>query len=123
MRVPNGARFMQQSCGIWGLLSMLRGESVGLSLILKVSPVFRLCRQIALLLLVSAALFAQGNGAAALPDTFENVDRIVAIGDVHGDLTEFLALLRTAKLVDSKNNWTAGKTHLVLTGDFVDRGS
>jgi hypothetical protein len=56
-------------------------------------------------------------------DSFEGVDRIVAIGDVHGDLEAFVGLLRTAKLVDNRNNWTGGKTHLVLPGDFIDRGN
>ena len=56
-------------------------------------------------------------------DSFEGVDRIVAIGDVHGDLDAFAGLLRTAKLVDNRNNWTGGKTHLVIPGDFIDRGN
>jgi hypothetical protein len=46
----------------------------------------------------------------------------VAIGDVHGDYQRFLELLRTAALIDAKNAWTGGDTHLVLDGDFVDRG-
>jgi hypothetical protein len=56
------------------------------------------------------------------PDTFENVRRVVAIGDVHGDSQRLLELLRTAALVDAKGAWTGGATHLVLTGDMVDRG-
>jgi hypothetical protein len=56
-------------------------------------------------------------------DSFEDVERIVAIGDVHGDLDAFTGLLRTAKLVDNRNNWTGGKTHLVIPGDFIDRGN
>src|SRR5512135_829734 len=55
-------------------------------------------------------------------DTFENVRRVVAFGDVHGDYPRFVELLRTAALVDAKNAWTGGGTHLVLAGDFVDRG-
>jgi hypothetical protein len=64
--------------------------------------------------------------AQALPDTlqdtFNDVRRIVAIGDVHGDYQRFLELLRTAALIDAKNTWTGGDTHLVLDGDFIDRG-
>jgi hypothetical protein len=56
-------------------------------------------------------------------DSFEGVDRIIAIGDIHGDLDAFVKLLQTAKLVDGKNNWTGGKTHLVIPGDFIDRGN
>lgn len=71
-------------------------------------------RCLALALVVAAPAFAQ--------DTFENVERVVAFGDVHGDFPRFVALLRTAKLVDEKNAWIGGKTHLVLCGDFIDRG-
>jgi len=57
-----------------------------------------------------------------LADTYANVRRIVAIGDVHGDYQRFLELLRAAALVDAKGAWSGGATHLVLTGDYVDRG-
>jgi hypothetical protein len=60
---------------------------------------------------------------AMAQDTFEGVERIVAIGDIHGDLDAFVGLLHTAKLVDNRNNWTGGKTHLVIPGDFIDRGN
>jgi hypothetical protein len=55
-------------------------------------------------------------------DTYDGIRRIVAIGDVHGDYPRFLEVLRTAELIDPKGGWTGGATHLVLTGDFVDRG-
>jgi hypothetical protein len=48
--------------------------------------------------------------------------RIVAIGDVHGDLEQFAAVLRSAGLIDAGNRWSGGKTHLVQTGDIPDRG-
>ena len=74
-----------------------------------------------ILLVASRLAFSQGP-ADTLPDTFQDVRRIVAIGDVHGDYQRFLELLHTAALVDAKNAWTGGDTHLVLVGDFVDRG-
>jgi len=55
-------------------------------------------------------------------DTFEGIHRVVAIGDVHGDYSRFLEVLRTAELIDGKSAWKGGTAHLVLTGDFVDRG-
>ena len=74
-----------------------------------------------LLLMASGRVFSQ-----ELPDTyqdtFQDVRRIVAIGDVHGDYQRFLELLRTAALIDAKISWIGGDSHLVLTGDFVDRG-
>jgi len=53
---------------------------------------------------------------------WENVDRIVAIGDVHGDYGNYLAALRAAGVVDAQGHWIAGDTHLVQTGDIPDRG-
>ncbi|RPJ53211.1 MAG: protein-tyrosine-phosphatase [Acidobacteria bacterium] len=55
-------------------------------------------------------------------DEFPAADRIVAVGDVHGDFDRFSALLRDAGVIDKKQKWIGGRTHLVQTGDFVDRG-
>ncbi len=45
--------------------------------------------------------------------------RIVAIGDLHGDLKAFAALAYEAELIDQTGHWTGGDTHLVLLGDLV----
>ena len=50
------------------------------------------------------------------------VTRVVAVGDVHGDYGGFVEVLRSAGLIDQKGKWTGGKTHLVQTGDVLDRG-
>lgn len=55
-------------------------------------------------------------------DTFQDVQRIVAIGDVHGDYNQLYGLLQAAQVIDRKGKWSGGKTHLVQTGDVVDRG-
>jgi len=55
-------------------------------------------------------------------DTYQGIPRVVAIGDVHGDYPRFLEILRAAELIDGKPAWKGGTAHLVLTGDFVDRG-
>src|SRR5689334_21002303 len=47
---------------------------------------------------------------------------IVAIGDIHGDLNAFDRSLRAAGLTDQRNRWIGGRTVLVQTGDFFDRG-
>jgi Calcineurin-like phosphoesterase len=65
-----------------------------------------------------AASLARGQGR----ESIAGVERVVAIGDVHGDYNAFVALLRTAKLIDNGTSWTGGMTHLVLPGDFLDRG-
>jgi hypothetical protein len=55
-------------------------------------------------------------------NTWTGVDRIVAIGDVHGDYGQFVKALQTGELVDDQLHWKAGKTHFVQTGDVFDRG-
>jgi TPR repeat protein len=58
----------------------------------------------------------------ASQDVWTGVDRIIAVGDVHGDYDQLVAVLKSAKLIDDSKNWTGGKTHLVQTGDILDRG-
>jgi hypothetical protein len=60
--------------------------------------------------------------ALAQQDTFQGVARIVAIGDLHGDYDAAIEALRLGGLIDAKNKWSGGKTHLVQTGDIPDRG-
>ena len=50
-------------------------------------------------------------------------ERVVAIGDIHGDLDSLLGILHAAELTDAQGNWTGGASTLVQTGDFLDRGS
>jgi hypothetical protein len=77
-----------------------------------------------LLALVSfaVALHAARPTAAEPPCEFENVERVVAVGDVHGAYDRFIEILRAAAVVDARGRWAGGKTHLVQTGDVVDRG-
>jgi hypothetical protein len=49
-------------------------------------------------------------------------DRLLAIGDVHGDLDALLRILRGLDVVDENGDWAAGHDHVVLTGDLNDRG-
>lgn len=60
---------------------------------------------------------------ALCQDTFDGVERIVAVGDIHGDFDAFVRILRSAEVIDKDNAWTGGTTHLVQTGDFLDRGA
>ena len=71
------------------------------------------------LLLILALGFSS---ARAAQDVWEGVERIVAIGDIHGDYERFLKLLQDAGLINAKRKWIGGKAHLVQTGDVVDRG-
>jgi len=64
--------------------------------------------------------------AAGLPPSAEaqwtGVERVVAVGDVHGDYDGFVEVLRAAGVIDEKGDWIGGKTHLVQLGDVPDRG-
>jgi len=53
---------------------------------------------------------------------WDGVERIVAIGDLHGDYENYMTTLRAAGLINKKGKWSGGKTHLVQTGDIPDRG-
>ena len=48
--------------------------------------------------------------------------RVVAIGDIHGALDEFVSILQATGLLDARRQWTGGGATLVQTGDFSDRG-
>jgi hypothetical protein len=50
------------------------------------------------------------------------IEKIVAIGDIHGDYNSFVNILRGTGLIDNLGHWTGGKTHLVQLGDVMDRG-
>ena len=52
------------------------------------------------------------------------VERIVAVGDLHGDYYNFIEILKDPKIrvIDDNLRWIAGKTHLVQIGDVMDRG-
>jgi hypothetical protein len=67
-------------------------------------------------------LLAPLSPPAAGEDAWKGIERVVAIGDVHGDYEQFVEVLGSAKLIDSQTSWSGGKTHLVQTGDVLDRG-
>ena len=50
------------------------------------------------------------------------VERIVAVGDLHGDYEVFIEILKANGIIDEEKHWIAGKTHLVQIGDIFDRG-
>jgi len=52
-----------------------------------------------------------------------NIDRIVAVGDIHGDYEHLISILEHAKLIDEENNWIGTDSILVQMGDIIDRGS
>ena len=67
---------------------------------------------------------AHDEALSAGPDTGEHaaVDRMVAIGDLHGDLVAAREALKLAGAIDDADNWVGGNLVVVQTGDFLDRG-
>jgi len=53
---------------------------------------------------------------------FDGVERIVAVGDVHGAYDRFIEILKVAGVIDAAGHWSGGKTHFVQLGDVLDRG-
>ena len=72
-----------------------------------------------LLLLWFGSGFAPEFGIAS---PIEPPNRVVAIGDVHGEFDDFCGILRRTHLVDEQNHWIGGSTTFVQTGDMIDRG-
>ena len=53
---------------------------------------------------------------------FSGVNRIVAVGDIHGAYDAMVTTFQQAGVIDDNLAWSGGDTHLVLTGDLLDRG-
>jgi len=73
---------------------------------------------------VAATLCASGvplTGASSAC-AVDKVERVVAVGDVHGAYDQFVAILQAAELIDTSRRWAGGRAHLVQLGDVVDRG-
>jgi hypothetical protein len=79
----------------------------------------------------SAASASASAAAAPGADSCDVVDRdlrramprrIVALGDVHGDVHALSAALRAAGAIDKEGGWIGGDLVVVQTGDLLDRG-
>ncbi|NOR67036.1 MAG: metallophosphatase, partial [Woeseiaceae bacterium] len=86
--------------------------------------VFRQLR--ALVTVASAAVFLSAAlcHAQALAEEWRwsGIERVVAVGDVHGAFDAMTATLTNAGVLDEGLHWSGGATHLVFTGDILDRG-
>ena len=54
-------------------------------------------------------------------DILDPVDRIIVIGDLHGDWEQTIKSLKLANLIDKNNDWIGGNTVVVQVGDQIDR--
>lgn len=67
-------------------------------------------------------VFLAGCVTAGEDFVFPDVERVVALGDLHGDFTAYEEIMLAAGLRNPKGKWIGGRTHLVQTGDITDRG-
>lgn len=72
----------------------------------------------AVFLLVSGSSFG-----ADIPCIWSGIQKIVAVGDLHGDYDNFIEILKGTGLVGEDLAWAGGTIHLVQTGDILDRGT
>jgi len=75
----------------------------------------RITRVIRAVALGLAAMFSTPVAAAT-------AQRIIAVGDLHGDFDAWQTIARSAGVMDARGHWAAGKTILVQMGDITDRG-
>ncbi len=74
-------------------------------------------------IILAAALMSSRPVAASADEWhFDNVDRVVAIADIHGAYDAMTATLQRADVIDADLRWAGDATHLVIVGDILDRG-
>ena len=56
------------------------------------------------------------------PAIFNNINKIAALSDIHGQYDLFIELLKNNKIIDEDLKWTFGDGHFVIVGDVFDRG-
>ena len=56
------------------------------------------------------------------PSTFYNINKIVALSDIHGQYDLLIKLLENNKIIDKDLKWIFGDGHFVIVGDVFDRG-
>ena len=75
-----------------------------------------------LLLMVGIGAGVGADNALANEWRWSDVPRVVAISDVHGAYDAMVKTLQNADVLGDDLLWSGGATHLVVTGDLLDRG-
>lgn len=55
-----------------------------------------------------------------IPSVIGAVERIIAVGDIHGDFNYLIHLLKVARVIDNNDKWIGGNTYVVQLGDTID---
>jgi len=109
--------------GVAGILGPVKDMAEPPGVKTLTSPISFFRRKIGHFLLAAVLLFLTALPSFSdIPCIFTGVDKIVAVGDLHGDYQNFIKILTGTHLVDQDLHWIAGRTHLVQTGDILDRG-
>lgn len=56
------------------------------------------------------------------PTEFENVEKILAFGDLHGHYSALVKFMQHHGVIDGKFQWSWDSGHVVILGDVFDRG-
>jgi Calcineurin-like phosphoesterase len=75
-----------------------------------------------ILVAISILIFTTIAIAAKYEFDIPTSQKIVVIGDIHGDHEAMIKILRAMKLINANNTWVGGNTHLVFLGDLINRG-
>jgi hypothetical protein len=75
-----------------------------------------------ILVFLNFLLFIPAAHPAEIPCAWNGVNRIVAVGDLHGAYDNFVKILQGTGMVNKDLAWAGGTAHFVQTGDILDRG-
>ncbi len=56
------------------------------------------------------------------PDIYEIPKKLIVLSDIEGNFVGFSSFLINNGVIDKNFNWIFGSGHLLLNGDFIDRG-
>lgn len=120
---------MSSSVRLLGLIALITATACERTPEIKPSPPAPVTATPARALPVASTIPATGAttsaAAVAAPSSYvlPGSARVVAIGDLHGDLNALRNALRLAGAIDSDDRWVGGKDLTVVqTGDQLDRG-
>lgn len=57
-----------------------------------------------------------------LQNKFDNIEKVIAFGDVHGEYDALVTLLKNNKIISDNLEWNFDNGHVVFCGDVFDRG-
>ena len=57
------------------------------------------------------------------PSVYPQPEKLFALADIEGNFDAFTKTLKANGIINDRLEWTFGKGHLVLVGDFFDRGN